>query len=166
MMGMKLPPSSVKCIPNPCLFLKEFSWDSGIRNSFKFFILLENAHSFLFSKFSAQPKENQFEIQQITFTWKMVTVEHGSHSALPFLWQCKISQKVDSVSTMGKAVSQNQSKTVKCFPKGKIQHSLLLYFFSAWLYFLRKERQHAWQSLNYLLALLQNIYTLFKTYLN
>lgn len=77
MMGMKLPPSSVKCIPNPCLFLKEFSWDSGIRNSFKFFISLENAHSFLFSKFSAQPKENQFEIQQITFTWKRVTMEHG-----------------------------------------------------------------------------------------
>lgn len=54
-------------------------------------------------------------------------MEHGSHSAWPFLWQCKNSQKVDSVSTMGRAVSKIKVKS-NAFLREK---SRIPYFFTS-----------------------------------
>lgn len=89
----------------------------------------------------------------------MVMMEHGGRSALPTLRQCEISQTVESASTTGRAVSQSQSRTAKCLPKGKTQGVQNLELHTSSLI-------HAWQSLNSLSALLQSIYTLIKTYLN
>lgn len=102
----------------------------------------------------------------------MVTMEHGGHSALPTLPQHKISQTVESVSATGRAVSQSQSRIVKCLPKGKTQGVQNLGFLTSSLtlcpgsIFSRKEGEHTQQSLNSLSALLQSFHTPIKTYLN
>lgn len=76
-------------------------------------------------------------------------MEHGGHSALPTLWQRRISQTVESVSTTGRAVSQSQSRTVKCLPKGKTQGVQNLGFLTTSLIlcpgsiFSMKEGEHA-----------------------
>ena len=77
----------------------------------------------------------------------MVIMEHGGLSALPTLWQRKISQTVEPVSTTGRVVSQSQSRKVKCLPKGKTQGvqnlGLLTFTYSLpWLYF-QQERGRA-----------------------
>lgn len=74
----------------------------------------------------------------------MVTMEHhgnhGGHSALPTLWQRKTLQSVEVISTTDRAVSQSQSRTIKCLPRtrhkeSKTQDSASFTYSLLWLYF-------------------------------